>query len=327
MMQPAFPLADRIDLIRYLIVWRVNSLLVWLPSCLPVEISQVLGQLIADRLPTAEAASWRKTLAVWEGYEEGSYPLPQAAWPLETVLFAYPGKRTCGQGEVILWELKLLGKSADHGLFLEVILPAMEEAATTTDPRWHRPNSLWGQFDLDAIYAARGDRWEPLVRQGKLDLRCPVTPGQWAERPEAVRSERLFDRLTWLTPFDLSLTDNRKRPSRIPNEEVPTLKTILEGLVQRLALFLPGKRRTADDVWASLSTEERASLQAAVEDAGRIPVQHHRIGPAPKGWPGRWLGTERFPFIPPSILPYLELASILHIGRQTHLGCGTFVIT
>lgn len=327
MMPRVLPLADQISLIRYLIVWRVNGLLVWLPPYLPVELSQVLGRLIADRLPTAEAASWRKALAVWEGYTEGQYPFPEAVWPLETVLLAYPGKRTYGQGEVIAWELKLLGPSADHGLFLEVILPAMEEAATTTDPRWHKPNSLWGRFDLYAVYAARGDRWEPLVREGKLDLRCTVTPGQWAERPEPAGSERLLDCLTWLTPFDFSPTGGGKRRSKIPTEEVPTLKTILEGLIQRLALFLPGKHHTAADVWASLNPEERASLQAAVEDADRIPVQHHRIGPAPKGWPGRWLGTERFPFLPSSLLPYLELASILHVGRQTHLGCGTFIAT
>ncbi len=322
-----FPFINRLDLIRYLIVWRVNSPLVWLPICLPLEISQVLGMLIANRLPTREAAPWRKALAPLEEYQgkEGRCPLPEMAWPVETVLFVYPGKRTWGQGELIVWELKLLGESADHGLFLEVILPAMEEAATMTDGRWHRQNSLWGRFDLHTVYAARGNRWEPFVQEGRLNLRYTATPTQWAERPESASSNRLFDRLTWLTPFDFALTEGKK--GKILPDEVPTLKTILDHLVQRLALFLPGKHRTAGDVWASLSAEERSLLQAAMEEADRIPVQNHRLRPAPKNWPGRWLGSEHFPFIPPSILPYLELASILHVGRQTHFGCGTFIVT
>ncbi len=322
-----FPFINRLDLIRYLIVWRVNSPLVWLPICLPLEISQVLGTLIANRLPTREAGPWRKALAPLEEYQgkEGRCPLPETAWPVETVLLVYPGKRTWGQGELIVWELKLLGEGADHGLFLEVILPAMEEAATMTDGRWHRQNSLWGRFDLHTVYAARGNRWEPFVQEGRLNLRYTATPTQWAERPKSARSNRLFDRLTWLTPFDFALTESKK--GEILPGEVPTLKTILEHLVQRLALFLPGKHRTAEDVWASLSAEERNLLQVAMEEADRIPVQNHRLRPAPKNWPGRWLGSEHFPFIPPSILPYLELASILHVGRQTHFGCGTFIVT
>ncbi len=319
-----YPFTNQISLIRYLIVWRVNGQLVWLPACLAAEISQVLGTIIANRLPTSQAAPWRKALALWEEARGTGKkpPLPELRWPIEAVLLVYPGKRTCGQGEVILWELKLLGESADHGLFLEVILPAMEEAATTTDSRWRRPNSLWGRFDLQALYAARGNRWEPFVEGGKLNLACSVTPGQWADRPASQEAERLFERLIWLTPFDLSPPDDRRVKSPPP----PTLKEILEGLIQRMALFLPGKHRTADDVWASLDGEERTALQAAVEDAGRIPVRQHRLGPAPKGWPGGWQGSQHFPFIPPSLLPYLELASILHVGRQTHLGYGTFVL-
>lgn len=316
-----YPFTRQISLIRYLIVWRVNGPLVWLPACLAAEISQVLGTLIANRLPTPQAAPWRRAMALREG--AGERPPPsEIRWPIEAVILVYPGKRTYGQGELIRWELKLLGESADHGLFLEVILPAMEEAATTTSRRWCRLNSLWGRFDLQALHVARGNRWEPFVQAGKLNLDHPVTPGQWADRPASQGADRLFERLIWLTPFDLSPPDGER--ARTPKP--PTLREILEGLIRRMALFLPGKHHTADEVWANLSAEERSTLQAAVEDAGRIPVQQHRLGPTPKSWPGGWLGSERFPFIPPSLLPYLELASILHVGRQTHLGYGTFML-
>lgn len=325
-----WPFISPISLIRYLFVWRVNGSMVWLPRCLSPEISRVLGTIIADRLPTREARNWRKALAPWDEYGEDKRKLkavPEASWPIETVLFGYPGKLAYGQGEVILWELKLMGESADHGLFLEVILPAMEEAATTSDPRWHHHNNLWGRFDIHAVYAARGPHWETVVREGKLDLRYHPTPVQWAEGwTFEAGTERVFDRLTWLTPFDFSRRKVSAYRKKIPAREVPTLQGILESLIARMSLFLPGKRNTPDDVWNSLSAEERSSLQAAVEQAARIPLRHHDLRPASGGWPGRWIGTETFTFIPHPIIPYLELASILHIGRQTHFGCGSFVI-
>ena len=325
-----YPFTSPIDLVRYLVVWRVNSSLVWLPRCLPAEISQVLGTTIAERLPTREAAPWHKALAPWDEHKgQERRAVSQASWPIESVLFVYPGKRTYGQGELILWELKLLGESADHGLFLEVILPAMEQVAIAFDPRWHHQNSLWGQFTIQAVYAARGHRWEAIVQAGKLDLNRRVTPTQWADGLTAdAKPEQLFDRLTWLTPFDLAAAGKRT-PGRkkIPADQVPTLQTILQALVARMAILLPGKHHTVDDVWNSLGTEDRSSLQKAIEDANRIPVHHHKLGRAPAGWPGCWQGTQSFPFIPPSTLPYLELASILHVGKQTHFGCGTFSIT
>jgi hypothetical protein len=322
-----WPFISPINLIRYLLVWRVNGPLVWLPGCLSAELSLVLGTIIADRLPTREAHRWHKALEPWGEHGRGRKNLkmvPDVSWPIETVLFVHPGKRTYGQGELMLWELTLLGESADHGLFLEILLPAMEKAATTTDSPWHHQNSLWGRFDIHSVYVARGNHWEPIVREGKLDLHYRPTPVQWAEGLAfAPKSKRVFDRLTWLTPFDFSST----RDKEIPVGEVPTLQVLLESLITRMSLFLPGKHNTPDEVWNCLNAEERSSLQAAMEQAARIPIRYHDIRPAPRNWPGRWTGTQTFPSIPSPIIPYLELASILHIGRQTHFGCGTFVIT
>ncbi len=328
-----WPFISPINLIRYLFVWRVNSSLARLPRCLSTELSLALGTIIANRLPTLEARSWRKALAPWD--EHGGLSLvsgkklqtvPEVCWPIEAVLFVYPGKLTYGQGELILWELKLMGESADHGLFLEVILPAMEEASSTMDPKWRRQNSLWGQFDIHAVYTARGRRWESVVQDGRLDLHHHANPALWAEGVSFdAQPECIFDSLTWLTPFDLG--NARGRRKKMPPEEVPTLRGMLEALIARMSQLLPGKHTTPDDVWALLSGEEQARLQDALEQAALIPLHHHRLKPAPKGWPGRWLGTQTFPSIPHPLIPYLELASILHIGRQAHFGCGTFVIT
>lgn len=326
-----WPFISPINLIRYLLVWRVNGPLVWLPSCLAAEISLVLGTTIAERLPTRQAAPWRKALAPWDEVRgKGKLrTVPQASWPIEAVLFVYPGKRCYGEGELILWELKLLGESADHRLFLEVILPAMEAAATTTDPRWPRQNGLWGHFDITGVYAARGKRWEPLVQEGKLDLRHSPTPVQWAEGLAfGARSEHVFKRLSWVTPFDLSRPGrSARRHEKIPDHEVPTLPKILEALLDRMAVFLPGKHNSSEQVWNALDAEERTALQEAMGQARRVPVREHKLIPVPKEWPGRWIGVQHFPFIPQSLIPYLELASILCIGKQTHFGCGTFALS
>jgi len=357
------PFITQISLLRYLIVWRVNSSLVHLSPYWPLELSQTLGTFIADRLPTREAHEWRQALEAHRAEEPESgraaetqaplqpgpvTPIP-APWPMEVVLFAYPGKRTYGEGELILWELKLLGAAADHGLFLERILPAMEEAGTTADPRWRRTNELWGHFDVQAVYAARGPRWEPVVSAGELDLNYRARPTQWLEGLSFGREERRhFHRLTWITPFDLgaeaeertaphsipSLTTNetspRRRsrsPSRIPEAEVPTLGDLLDALMARLTLLLPGKRRTPEEAWASVDPQDREALRLALQEAQAPGPQAPDLKPVPRGWPGRWIGTQTFRLIPHWFLPYLELASILHVGRQTHFGCGTFRCT
>jgi hypothetical protein len=334
-----WPFIKPIKLIRYLIVWRINGSLVQLPHCLSADLSLFLGTVIADRLPTRQARPWRKALAPWD--ELGGLALigqrkpptiPEAPWPIEAALFAYPGKLTYGQGELILWELKLLGESADHGLFLEVILPAMEETGSVSDPRWKRQNVIWGRFDIQAVYAARGPRWEPVVSDGRLDLQYRATPVQWAEgltfEPQP---GRIFDHMTWLTPFDLdggvSTGDKRRGRKKLSPYQVPSLQSILESLITRMSQLLPGKHHAPDEVLGVLSEEERASFQAAIEHAARIPVRRANLEPAPKYGPGRWLGSQDFPVIPHPIIPYLELAAILHVGQQTHLGCGTFRIS
>jgi|YNPNPStandDraft_1061719.scaffolds.fasta_scaffold01090_3 hypothetical protein len=305
---------NQISLIRYLIVWKVNGSLIRLPTCLSIELSRVLGTIIANRLPTKEARAWRKAMISTDQERQDplilSAPPPSSPWPLEVVLFPYPGKRIYGWGEPVIWELKLLGDHADHTLFLEVLLPAMEEAATQANPS---PRSLWGRFDIHAVYAARGSKWEPVVTEGKLNLNYRPTPTQWADRLSfSPDPSRPLHRIHWLVPFELEGSGE------------PTLYDVLNALVARLTLFVPGKRPAPDDVWAWLPVEERKALQTLLEEAKTIVPTNSALKRALKGWPGLWMGTQTYASIPRRAVPYLELASILHIGRHTHFGCGTF---
>jgi hypothetical protein len=107
----------------------------------------------------------------------------------------------------------------------------------------------------------------------------------------------------------------------------PSLQAICDALMARMTLFLPGKRPTPDQAWALLGPEEQQALQLDLETAAPIRSKRYILKPAPKGWPGRWIGTQAFRAIPPRLVSYLELASILHIGKRTHFGCGTFTLS
>ena len=340
---------------RYLFACRVNSSLIWFPNFPSTELSLILGTAIADRLPTIQARPWRKTLAEWEDYlrpfdgkissigkkgkkgksrgkkksrrmrKGSSAKVPETPWPIDAVLFFYPGKRHYGQGELIFWELKLIGESADHGLFLEVILPALEELGNRPDSRWQYSNGLWGRFDIQSVYMARGNRWEPVVEDGKLNLGYKATPLQWSQELdfEAYRRQasvkQVTDDLTWLSPFDFRNSQGQ--------EEAPTLKRILEAFADRTALLTLGKHYDLNAFCDLLSTRDHSALVNAVEAASHVPILKSSFDPVPGHWPGRWTGAQTFGVsIPDSVIPYIGLASILHIGRHAHFGCGTFVV-
>ncbi|MCD6306726.1 MAG: hypothetical protein J7M32_10640 [Deltaproteobacteria bacterium] len=310
----------------------------FLPLFPSVEFSLVLGTFIAERLPTVQARAWRKALMAWEEYggislikKRSLKNVPRADWPLEAVLFCYPGKKVYGEGELIMLELKLMGESADHALFLETILPALETASSTIDGCWQAPYSIWGRFDIKSIYVARGPKWEPLVDDGRLDLRYKATPLQWSEGLcFHSDSQRLLRNLTWVTPFDLrpNETDGNNEENRlkITPGEVPSLKEILTSFMLRMNSFSTGKRNKGIQFWDLLSSRDRNSFQEALEQSSDIPMIHGAFQSVPRRWPGRWIGSQKFSIIPDSIVPYLGLASIFHIGEHTHFGCGTFVL-
>ncbi|MDZ7311435.1 MAG: hypothetical protein ONB45_09150 [candidate division KSB1 bacterium] len=290
-------------------------------------MSLVLGKIIANRLATHEASPWRKALAPLEEYykqiaEKNILPVPAVAWPIEAVLLVYPTKRMFGPGELIFWELELLGESADHGVFLELILPAMEEAGYTTDTQWNRPNRLWGHFEVNAVYVAKGRQWEPLVSAGKLDLRYRPTPIQWCEglsfTPDTPKK---FSRLNWLTTFDLSESKSTGNPQ---DKGPETLQIVLDALIARASRLIPGRHKSREGVMAVLNAGEQAALQKAMYDSAQVKLLNENLQYAPANWPGVWSGTQTYTPIPAALIPYLELASILHIGKHTHFGCGTF---
>lgn len=334
-----------INLLRYQIRWRVNSSLVWLHAFPAVDATLVLGTIIAQRLASRAAGPWQKALAPLKTYfdtppkQRAKVALPAVAWPVESVLFFAPGKRTHGPGECITWYLTLAGKEADHNLFLELILPAMEEAGYTNDPQWKKRNRLWGNFDIDAVYVARGRTWEPVVQEGKLDIKASPTPAQWLEGllPIEKRHYRHYRRIAWQSPFDFSglretpenLADLMQRVPLTGNwRRTPTLAVLLLAFIERINLLMYGKRSHLTlDLQRLLREEALAPFLDAVRSADAAQSSENSLHTMPNFAPGYRTGTQIYQSIPAKLLPYLELAAIIHLGRQTQFGCGTFALS
>ena len=310
--------------------------MVWFHHFPPLEFSLVLGTIIADNLPTVQARPWRKALEAWKPY--GGISLikksnlkhpPNAKWPVESVLFSYPGKRAYGEGELIFLELKLMGDAADHAFFLEVILPALEKASSVIDMRWQRSDSLWGRFDIQNIYVANGPNWDILVEDCTLDLKYVPTPYQWSEGLvlEAGPSKR-FSKISWVTPFDLQDEETgnpRRRYKKIPPEQIPTLQDILTAFLLRMNTLSASKGELSE-FWDVLNHYVREAFDRIMASELDIPITHGNFYPVLESQPGQWIGTQTFESIPDPIFPYLSLASIFHIGSYTHFGCGTFIL-
>jgi hypothetical protein len=102
------------------------------------------------------------------------------------------------------------------------------------------------------------------------------------------------------------------------------LHVILDALITRASRLIPGRHKSREGVTTILNADERASLQRALEESARLQLLRKNLQPAPANWPGAWSGKQTYAPIPATLIPFLELASILHIGKHTHFGCGTF---
>ncbi len=334
---------NQIDFIRYLIILRVNSSVAFLPRFFALDISNVLGSIISDRLPTSEKKAWRKSLSplsetikkiASKKADKKSFIIPNSAWPLNAIIFAYPAKRTFGRDELVFWELKLFREHADHGLFLEVILPALEEASRPTNNPWKERNRIWGNFDIQHIYVARGMQWEPLVSDGKLDLRCRINAHQWREGLDLqTKIRKQFKFLKWITPFDLSHYLNSYLKLGYPDEKekmkfckAPPMSLIMHSLIKRLYEMLSDDSNISDDMEQIFNASDCSQLAKAFNCSLNLKIKNKQLKKVPMTWPANQIGIQQFSSIPKNLIPFLELASIFHLGNYSHYGCGTFEV-
>jgi len=317
-----------IKLYRYLIAWRVNTPMVRLPLDFSASISYTLGHAIADVLSTKDARLWRKHLdtdkqVLFQTPTTNKEIYPEKPWPIHSIILPHTTKRNYCQGEVILWELKLIGDSADHGFFLEAILPAMEKLSYTEINDRHSRMNVWGHFDVLSVWAANGNKWEPIVQEAELNLRYNPKPLQWnSHLTDNFYQNQLTHktRMVWLKPFEFDI----ESLSQMKDRFIPDLPRIIESVVRRWSYFT--SMRIQKDIWDLVPPSMLVQVKKAWEISTNMRILSYNLIPALKHEPGLWAGEVTYESIPEFLLPYLDMAAIFHVGKKTHYGCGTFAM-
>ena len=306
--------------------------MVRLPIAFPAVLSKTLGNVIADRLSTKDARRWRKTIDIERqqlfnasatGASHYTNDYPESYWPIHSIILSHTLKRNYGLNENIFWELKLIGDDADHGFFIETILPAMEQlSCEVSKDRLSRMN-VWGHFDIQNVWIANGNSWESLITDGNLNLRYHPHPLQWNSH----FSEQTYHRgmleqkkLVFLTPFEFE----HQNLGHINDQFVPGMSQILESLIRRWIYYT--SYRIQKDIWDLVPSSILVEVKQALETACNMRIDSYQITPALNDEPGSWKGELTYNKIPFFLLPYLDMAAILHVGNKTHYGCGTFTM-
>ena len=317
-----------LNLIRYLIELRINRGLAWLSNAPEKELSWRWGMAMAEQMAITQARQWKKALAPgWK--EETASP----AWPVEAVLLLHTSKRTLGLDERFFLELKLLGDGADHGFFMETMLPALEilgSEPTAGGGKANQPNALYGHFEIRSVRSAKGHGWKPLIRDGRLDLRFKVHGAQWEKgfrmaeyRPEPVHQ------LVWRTPFDFpdppSPASLKPAAKRKVKRQPPGLPEFLEGTADRLGRIYHGSYAGSREFVDRMDAECAAKWHEAMEMAAKPRIKRYRLKKTSGATGPALIGFQTFtPAIPPELFPFLTLGHLIHLGRGTLYGQGLF---
>jgi hypothetical protein len=316
-----------IKLFRYLIAWRVNTPMVRLPLDFTAAISQTLGYAIADSISTRDARRWLKHLDTNKlnlfqrpAIED---PYPETPWPVHAVILPHTNKRNYCQGEIIYWELKLIGDSADHGFFLEAIIPAMEKLGYTEQNIPQSRLSIWGHYDILSVWVANGNNWDPLINESQLNLKYHPKPLQWnSHLTEDYYHKGMSQqkRLIWLRPFEFDVLGI----SQMKDKFIPEMQSIIESVVRRWSFF--SSSRIRKEIWDLVPSNLLIEVKKAWEIAGNMRISSYNLIPALRNEPGLWTGELTYENIPVFLMPYLDMAAIFHVGKKTHYGCGTFAL-
>jgi len=316
-----------IKLFRYLIAWRINAPMIRLPIDFSASISKILGYAIADSLSTRDARLWHKHLDAnkLQLFQRPAIedPYPETPWPVNAVIIPYTNKRNYCQGEVIYWELKLIGDSADHGFFLEAIIPAMEKLGYIEQNIPQSRMSIWGHYDILSVWVANGNQWEPLINDSQLNLRYHPKPLQWnSHLTEEYYTKEMSkkNRLIWLRPFEFEV----QNLSQMHDKFIPEMQTIIESVVRRWSYFESSIIRK--EIWDLVPSHLLIEVKKAWEIACNMRISSYNLTPALRNEPGLWSGELTYDNIPVFLMPYLDMAAVFHVGKKTHYGCGTFAL-
>lgn len=316
---------ETIKTLRYFIALRINSNYVRIRKDFSTDALYVIGSIIAENLPTRHARRWKKNISDFSSKIKKEGYLVNSIWPIESSLVSYLTKVIYTEGDIIFFELKLFGEDADHNYFLEVILPAIEDAGYKKDRIWFKDYSLWGNYDLMHIYIADGFDWVSLAEDGEINLKYSPTPWQWINTETQERFKKIanknYSRIQWINGFGLGLDKD------INQDQYRSLYYIINAVFERLNNLLEISNRNSLSIWDFLNFEQTNQLKEALDNSKSIIHGRHDLSVVSGKTPGRWIGSQCFlQQISKIFIPYLNLASILHIGENINYGTGTFIL-
>ena len=312
-----------VQILRYLFVLRVNCSLIETLKQPEQEIVHLLAALIAENMGGADGKAWKKaarrlangSVAV----SVDTVPLPgPPPWPVDAVVLAEnPGTRL-GLDEHFLFELTLFGDRIGHHFILEYLLPALEQAGYSR-MEGQAKFGLWGNYEVVGLFCAHGADWEPVIDEGLLSSEYFPAPDQWARDFMMSGAGKMFTRLDWIRP----LAPDAAMPENGP--DMPWLLAALERRMTALKLLNRGSATDMDALVQGIPGMEKTSWQQAVDAAQAMPAPVSVLRPVEKKHPAKAvIGRQYFSAIPPVVLPWLELASLLHLGLHTNYGYGGF---
>jgi hypothetical protein len=97
---------------------------------------------------------------------------------------------------------------------------------------------------------------------------------------------------------------------QIARENAPGMPVLVKALVTRLIAVAP-----------EVPTDWLSELEDLAVEVGNHTED---VCCPPKNWPGTVWGNQAFSPVPDRLGPVLKLASTLHVGEHTHVGCGMF---
>ncbi len=308
-----------IQILRYLFVLRINCSLIETLKQPDQEILHYLAALIAENMGGSDGKAWKKAVRRLASVSVNAVPLAgPPPWPVDAVVLAEnPGARL-GLDEHFIFELNLLGDRIGHHFILEYLLPALEQAGYSRmeqQPKF----GLWGNYEIVGLFCAHGADWEPVIDEGQLSNDYFPKPDQWARDFMMNGAGKIFTRLDWIRP----LAPDAAMPENGP--DMPWLLAALERRMTALKLLNRGSATDMNALVKGIPAMKKARWQEAVDAAQAMPAPISILRPVEKKHPAKAvIGRQHFSAIPPVVLPWLELASILHIGLHTHYGYGGF---
>ena len=315
-----------IPYLRYRIVCRVTGPLLYLPPLYELHESafgregkpnsrgRVFYSLVRDWLRRQFTCTSRNPCP---GCQQGSPcdwmalfgNLPEEASHHFVIVPPLAPKKVYRAGETFAWEIKLLGRSAAHELFATRFMPALEMGGLLAGVgNWSElVDGHFGRFEIAQVSVDAGNAWQEIYNR-KQWFHQHVAPLYLDRMLPAMLNHQAYSTITWITPFCLQ--------KKHENLTQVTLADLLYFIWRRLCVLHQGN-------------VDKILLHNILQQADKTEMLHHDLLPIASYREHDTLyriGRIAYSHIPDALLPLCLAGSLIHIGKSTRYGYGTYCL-